>query len=132
MRVTPIIRLARTCAQRAAAPAAATHVPAPRLKETTEITGLAVHADPLTELAQVYQRTLSTLSALPAESVYAQAARAITQARVEALEKVKTVQHAEEKIRAFESDVDAGQAEEVLLQALDEEKLAKSMGEWKA
>jgi NADH dehydrogenase (ubiquinone) 1 alpha subcomplex subunit 5 len=48
-------------------------------KSSTGITGLAVHPNPLPELLETYEATLSLLSSLPASSVYRQSVEALTQ-----------------------------------------------------
>ncbi|KAJ9121594.1 hypothetical protein QFC22_002213 [Naganishia vaughanmartiniae] len=94
-------------------------------KVSTGITGLAVHPDPLPVLTQTYKSTLSTLSQIPAESVYRQATEAILKQRVAIIEK------ANGDVEAVERELDAGQIEEVLLVAKDEQTLAGKMIEWK-
>lgn len=94
-------------------------------KVSTGITGLSVHADPLPALTQTYKSTLSMLSQLPAESVYRQATEAILKQRAAVIEK------ANGDVEAVERELDAGQIEQVLQVAKDEQALAAKMLEWK-
>lgn len=94
-------------------------------KVSTGITGLSVHADPLPTLTQTYKSTLSLLSQLPAESVYRQATEAILKQRAAVIEK------ANGDVEAVERELDAGQIEQVLQVAKDEQALAAKMLEWK-
>lgn len=96
------------------------------LKKSTGITGLAVHPNPLPELVQTYQSTLSVLSAAPPTSVYRQSVEALTQ------HKLNIVKGANGDITAAEKRLDEGQIEESLDIAKDELKLAETMLEWKA
>ena len=96
------------------------------LKKSTGITGLAVHPNPLPELVQTYQSTLSVLSAAPPTSVYRQSVEALTQ------HKLNIVKGANGDIAAAEKKLDEGQIEESLDIAKDELKLAETMLEWKA
>ncbi|KAI6047600.1 Ndufa5, NADH-ubiquinone oxidoreductase subunit [Pisolithus marmoratus] len=84
------------------------------LKKTTGITGLAVHPNPLPELARTYESTLSVLSTIPHASVYRQSAEALTKHKLD--------------IR----QLDEGQIEESLDIAKDELKVAENILEWKA
>ncbi|KIJ68403.1 hypothetical protein HYDPIDRAFT_81203 [Hydnomerulius pinastri MD-312] len=95
-------------------------------KRTTGITGLAVHPNPLPELSQTYQSTLSVLASIPSTSVYKQGVEALTK------HKLNIVQSANGDIAAAESQLDEGQIEESLDIAKDELKLAENMLEWKA
>ncbi|KAJ9091795.1 hypothetical protein QFC21_007098 [Naganishia friedmannii] len=95
-------------------------------KVSTGITGLAVHPDPLPALTATYKSTLSILSQLPAESVYRQATEAVLRQRVAVIEK------ANQDVEAVERELDAGQIEQVLQVARDEEVLAGKMMEWKS
>ncbi|THH19851.1 hypothetical protein EW146_g1389 [Bondarzewia mesenterica] len=95
-------------------------------KLSTGITGLAVHPNPLPELARTYESTLTTLSSLPQTSVYRQGTEALT------LRKLKIVQVANGDIAEVEKQLDEGQIEEALLIAKDEHALVGKMAEWKA
>jgi NADH dehydrogenase (ubiquinone) 1 alpha subcomplex subunit 5 len=96
------------------------------LKSTTGITGLKVHPNPLPELVQTYQSTLSALSALPSSSVYRQGVEALTQ------HKLNIVQKANGDINAAEKGLDEGHIEESIGIAQDELQLVSKMTEWKA
>lgn len=96
------------------------------VKKTTGITGLAVHPNPLPELAGTYQSTLSVLSSIPSTSVYRQGVETLTK------HKLNIVQGANEDIAAAEKQLDEGQIEESLDIAKDELKLVENMLEWKA
>ncbi|KAJ3576653.1 hypothetical protein NP233_g294 [Leucocoprinus birnbaumii] len=96
------------------------------LKQTTGITGLAVHPNPLPELTKTYESTLSILSTIPQTSVYRQGTEALTR------HKLNIVQAAKGDIRAVETKLNEGQIEESLEIANDELELAQKMVEWKA
>ncbi|KAF9453778.1 Ndufa5, NADH-ubiquinone oxidoreductase subunit [Macrolepiota fuliginosa MF-IS2] len=96
------------------------------LKKTTGITGLAVHQNPLPELAKTYESTLSILSTIPQTSVYRQGTEALTR------HKLNIVQAANGDIFAAEKKLNEGQIEESLDIASDELELAQKMVEWKA
>lgn len=113
-----------------------------RGKHSTELTGLAVHPTPFSALESNYTQTLKFLESLPSESVYRQATIALTQQRFDALQQIQK-QHqqtlnsgdatkVEEVIADLERTLDAGQIEEVIVQAQDELKLAAKMLEWKS
>jgi NADH dehydrogenase (ubiquinone) 1 alpha subcomplex subunit 5 len=95
-------------------------------KTTTGITGLSVHPNPLPELTQTYEATLSALSAIPPSSVYRQGVEALTK------RKLSLIQEAAGDIAKAEASLDEGQVEESLLIAHDELKLVGKMAEWKA
>ncbi|KAG6381206.1 ETC complex I subunit conserved region-domain-containing protein [Boletus reticuloceps] len=96
------------------------------VKKTTGITGLAVHPNPLPELTETYQSTLSVLSSIPPTSVYRQGVEALTK------HKLNIVQGANGDIAAVEKQLDEGQIEESLDIAKDELKVTQNMLEWKA
>ena len=96
------------------------------IKKTTGITGLAVHPNPLPELTETYQSTLSALSSIPSTSVYRHGVEALTK------HKLNIVQGANGDIVAVEKQLDEGQIEESLDIAKDELKLVQNMLEWKA
>ncbi len=96
------------------------------LKRTTGITGLAVHPNPLPELAKTYESTLSVLSTIPQTSVYRQGTEALTR------QKLNIVQTANGDVATAEKKLNEGQIEESLDIASDELELARKMVEWKA
>jgi len=95
-------------------------------KSTTGITGLNVHHDPIPELTNIYQSTLTMLSSIPETSVYRQGVEALTQ------RKLKVVQSANGSIPEVEKQLDEGHIEESLDIATDEMNLVSKMIEWKA
>lgn len=113
---------------------------AARLKKSTNITGLNVSGSPLSELESRYTKTLSLLSTLPESSVYRQATTALTQQRLDIVAKfsndAKAIQSEPELLEALyeraEQELDAGQLEQVLEQAVAEYRLAAKMIDWKA
>lgn len=121
------------------APASASAFAA-RLKKSTNITGLEVSDSPLSELEARYTKTLSLLSTLPESSVYRQATTALTQHRLNivqsAFNQANAVKNNPEQVEAVyetaEQQLDAGQLEQVLEQAVAEYKLAAKMVDWKA
>jgi NADH dehydrogenase (ubiquinone) 1 alpha subcomplex subunit 5 len=96
------------------------------LKHSTGVTGLAVHPNPLPQLAKTYESTISALSSIPQTSVYRQGTEALTR------HKLSIVQAANGDIAAAERKLDEGQIEESLDIASDELELAQKMVEWKA
>ncbi|KAJ7597079.1 ETC complex I subunit conserved region-domain-containing protein [Mycena floridula] len=96
------------------------------VKQTTGITGLAVHPDPLPELSRIYQSTLSALETIPATSVYRQGVESLVK------HKLNIVQKANGDIAAVERELNEGQIEQSLDIASDELSLVSKMFEWKA
>ena len=96
------------------------------LKSTTNITGLAVHPDPLPELKNIYQTPLKALESLPPTSVYRQGVESLTK------HKLKIVETAGADVATAEKQLNEGQIEESIDIASDELKLASKMLEWKA
>lgn len=113
---------------------------APRLKKSTNITGIAVHPTPLSALESKYTKTLSLLSDMPDASVYKQATTALTQQKLgivraglkQAEGKQADPAQIEAVIENVEMKLDGGQLEQVLEQANAEFVLAAKMGEWRA
>lgn len=136
--------LARTLARSAATPSASlassSTAFAARLKKSTNITGLDVSTAPLSELESRFSKTLSLLSTLPESSVYRQATSALTQQRLDIVSKfnkqadaVKSnAEQLESLYQQAELELDAGQLEQVLEQAVAEYRLAAKMVDWKA
>lgn len=96
------------------------------LKQTTGITGLAVHPDPIPELTRTYKSTLSALEAIPATAVYRQGVESLIR------HKLDIVERANGDVAAVEKGLNEGQIEESLVIAADELKLASKMLGWKA
>ena len=94
-------------------------------KKTTGIYGLKVHRDPLPELINTYESTLTALSAIPQVSVYRQAAEAVTR------NKLNIVKSVNGDIAQAERQLNEGQIEESLEIATDELSLVGKMAEWK-
>lgn len=95
------------------------------LKQSTGITGLEVHSKPLPALKSLYSQTLLGLSSIPSTSAYRQATEAITNHRLQIVEK------AGDDITAVEREL--GFMVEIAIQEAEAEKaLVSSMGEWKA
>ncbi len=95
-------------------------------KLSTGIYGLAVHPNPLPELAKTYESTLAAFSSIPQHAAYRQGAEALT------LRKLKIVQDANGDIAQVEKQLDEGQIEQAILIAKDELGLVSKMKEWKA
>ncbi|KAF9958987.1 ndufa5, NADH-ubiquinone oxidoreductase subunit [Mortierella alpina] len=93
-------------------------------KKSTGIYGLPVHPDPRPQLITLYNDTLKTLEKFPEHAVYRQATAALTNHRLSVVEGT-------EDINKIEESIDAGQIEEVVVQAVEELKLAGKMLEWK-
>ena len=140
MLATRILRAASSTSTIASASAGASQLL--RAKHTTELTGLAVHPSPFSALESDYTQTIKFLEGLPSESVYRQATLAITQQRLAALQETQKqhqqelnsgdAKQVEDVIANLETTLDAGQIEEVIIQARDELKLAAKMLEWNA
>ena len=96
------------------------------IKQSTGITGLKVHPNPLPELTKTYENTISVLASIPANSVYRQGVEALTR------HKLNIIQKANGDVAAVERDLNEGQIEESLDIANGELKLASKMFEWKA
>jgi NADH dehydrogenase (ubiquinone) 1 alpha subcomplex subunit 5 len=75
-------------------------------------------------LISTYNTTLSAVARLPATAVYRQAVESVTQHRLSVVNSTENVNEIEEKLNA-------GQIEELILQAEDELKLLAKMEEWK-
>ena len=95
-------------------------------KKSTGITGLKVHHDPLPELKKTYEATLQTLSAIPLTSVYRQGTEALTQHKLNILERANGA------VAVVEKELDEGRIEQSVVIAQDELSLANNMFEWKA
>ncbi|KAL7419227.1 hypothetical protein Q5752_006064 [Cryptotrichosporon argae] len=95
------------------------------LKASTDITGIAVHPDPLPALKAIYASTLSTLGSLPPTSVYRQATEALTKHRL------GVVEAANGDVAQVERAL-GGIVEETLIEARAEQGLVAKMIEWKA
>ncbi|KAJ2961640.1 hypothetical protein NQZ79_g3117 [Umbelopsis isabellina] len=93
-------------------------------KSTTGLAGLPVHPNPRPHLISTYNATLTAASRLPSAAVYRQAVESVTQHRLNIVNSTENVSEIEEKL-------DAGQIEELILQAEDELKLVGKMEEWK-
>lgn len=145
MFVTRPASISRTLLRLAATPApstapASTVAFAARLKKSTNITGLDVSSSPLAELESRYTKTLSLLQTLPESSVYRQATAALTQQRLDIVAQLNAEANAlsskPEELEALyekaEQQLDAGQLEQVLEQAVAEYRLAAKMVDWKA
>lgn len=137
------LRVASTSVRPYAAPSLASAtgtVFAPRLKKSTNITGIEVHPTPLSALETKYTKTLSLLSELPDASVYKQATTALTQQKLEIIRsglkqaqgKQSDAAQIETLIENVELELDGGQLEQVIQQADAEFALVAKMAEWKA
>ncbi|KAL5495233.1 hypothetical protein ACEPAI_696 [Sanghuangporus weigelae] len=96
------------------------------LKASTGLTGVRVSSNPLPTLVETYQTTLARVSEIPQSSVYRQSVEAITQ------RKLNIVQKANGDVAAAEEALDDGQIEEAIAIAQDELSLVDKMIEWKA
>ncbi|KIJ38461.1 hypothetical protein M422DRAFT_258829 [Sphaerobolus stellatus SS14] len=95
------------------------------VKASTGITGLAVHPNPLPTLRSTLETTLQKLEQVPNTSVYRQATAALTQ------QKLDIVNKANGDVAKVEQEIDQGQIEEILVAAQDEMKLVDNMLQWK-
>lgn len=105
-------------------------------KLTTGLHGVPIHPSPLPALLSVYKATLSSLQTkIPQGVVYRQAAEALTEHRMQVVEKhagKEGTEGGEEAVEAVERELDAGVIEEVIKVAEGEQKLVEQMAEWKA
>lgn len=105
-------------------------------KLTTGLHGVPIHPNPLPALLNVYKSTLSSLQAkIPQGVVYRQAAEALTQQRMEVVQKhagKDGTEGGEQAIEAIERELDAGVIEEVIKVAEGEQQIVDQMAEWKA
>ncbi|KAJ1554784.1 hypothetical protein HK096_001657 [Nowakowskiella sp. JEL0078] len=95
------------------------------IKETTGIHGIAVHPFPRPALIETYNRILHSIKRIPSESVYRQSVEAITKQRLAVVESLDNYEDIEKKLNA-------GQIEELIMQAEDELKLISKMEEYKS
>jgi NADH dehydrogenase (ubiquinone) 1 alpha subcomplex subunit 5 len=95
-------------------------------KTTTGLVGVPVEAHPLPALEGIYSELLQSLATLPKDSVYRSATEALTKARLSAVRSASP-----EAIPALESEIGAGQVEELLLQAKGELQLVKTLHDCK-
>jgi NADH dehydrogenase (ubiquinone) 1 alpha subcomplex subunit 5 len=100
------------------------HTNARAIQSTTGLAGIPVHPNPRPHLISTYNATLTAASRLPATAVYRQAVESVTQHRL-------SIVNATENVNEIEEQLNAGQIEEVILQAEDELKLVAKMEEWK-
>lgn len=91
----------------------------------TGIDGFPQHPDPRPALLTVYDQTLDLIAAkYPKESVYRQSVENLTAAR-------RKIVSENEITQAIEDKIGAGLIEEILLQAVEEFKLAEELAEHK-
>lgn len=114
------------------------------LKQSTKITGLVVHPNPLPAIKATYEATLKALAHLPPAYAYRQGTEALTTSRlaivqqaidkyhVEAGKRMKEDGSGDQAVEAVESALGLGHIEEVLEIARSEEGLVAKMLEWKA
>ncbi|KAI9143293.1 ETC complex I subunit conserved region-domain-containing protein [Paraphysoderma sedebokerense] len=95
------------------------------VKKTTGLTGIAPHPSPRTALISIYKETLENLSKLPSSSIYRQATAALTQQRLNIVEKTESVDQ-------IENAVDQGPIEMLVKQAEKERDLVQAVKEWKS
>jgi NADH dehydrogenase (ubiquinone) 1 alpha subcomplex subunit 5 len=93
-------------------------------KTTTRINGLLVHPKPKEALISIYKNTLAECKEMPGDAAYRLSVEAITSKRLQIVESAKDV-------REMEIKLEAGQIEEIIVQADDELKLARKMKMWK-
>ncbi|KAK7102037.1 NADH dehydrogenase [ubiquinone] 1 alpha subcomplex subunit 5-like [Littorina saxatilis] len=94
-------------------------------KLTTGLTGLAVARHPQQTLKVVYEKILRTLQKFPEEAGYRRYTEQIVNERLNAVK-------AEPDVLALEKKLNAGQIEEVVLQAERELLLSRKMLQWRA
>lgn len=116
------------------------------LKQSTFLTGVVVHANPLPALAQVYRSTLTALGHLPPAFAYRQATEALTQHRLATVERALQTHgvtadnvegskpgEGDAAVKAVELAIEGGkQVEQLLDVARREQALVARMTDWKA
>jgi NADH dehydrogenase (ubiquinone) 1 alpha subcomplex subunit 5 len=103
-------------------------------KETTNIAGLNLLAQPLPILVKLCRNTLTQLEAVPPTAVYRSATEAIVRHRLQVVEAAAGKEGhdgGEEAVERVERELGLGFVEEVIQIAEDEERLVKRMLEWK-
>lgn len=95
------------------------------LKRTTGLVGIAVEAKPHEKLRVLYTKLLASLQQMPKDAAYRQTTEQIVNDRLNIVQTENDVQKVEQKINA-------GQIEEVILQAEAELSLARKMEGWKS
>ncbi len=94
------------------------------LKETTRITGLAVHNNPHQALNVLYSKILKAIEPMPDHAVYKQQTKTLVEERLKMVNTIKEPQELEKKINS-------GQLEEVIKEAEYELVLSRKMASWK-
>jgi len=89
----------------------------------TGLTGLAVARHPQQTLKVLYEKILRTLSKMPENAAYRRYTQQITNERL-------TIVMGESKLELIEKKLNAGQLEEVILQAERELMLSRKMLKW--
>ncbi|XP_054751610.2 NADH dehydrogenase [ubiquinone] 1 alpha subcomplex subunit 5-like [Lytechinus pictus] len=95
------------------------------IKKTTGLVGIAVEAKPHEKLRILYSKILASLQQMPKEASYRQYTEQVVNDRLSIVQSEGDVQKVEQKLNA-------GQIEEVVLQAEAELSLARKMADWKA
>ncbi|KAL3320409.1 ndufa5, NADH-ubiquinone oxidoreductase subunit [Cichlidogyrus casuarinus] len=93
------------------------------LKKSTYLAGLAVSKTPHASLMALYNRTLKVLQTMPTDYAYRKATEDLVKTR---LNLVKQHQNVEE----LEHQINAGQIEEVIVQAQREYDLCRDLLKW--
>ncbi|EPQ31388.1 uncharacterized protein PFL1_00723 [Pseudozyma flocculosa PF-1] len=140
MFATRLVRFTAGRAVRASNASTSVATLAPRLKASTNVTGVDVHPSPLSALAETYTKTLSLLSSLPESSVYRQSTAALTQHHLDVVQRALDAQRGHENdaqkiedlIRETEEQLEWPYVEDGLRQAKTELGLVANMLEWKA
>jgi NADH dehydrogenase (ubiquinone) 1 alpha subcomplex subunit 5 len=94
-------------------------------KATTNLTRLAVAKNPHRVLGVLYSKSLRAFAKMPSDYAYRKHTEQIVTERAELTKATKDVLELEKKIGC-------GQIEEVIIQAQNELKLARSVLEWKS
>lgn len=114
---------------KSASTSSALTTPAVRTKLTTNLTGLAIHPQPLPKLLSIYSSTLNVLKEMPPSSIYRQSVESITNDRIKIIEEFKG-NEGESEIELIENKIGNGCIEEVIVMAEGELNLAGKMLEW--
>ncbi|XP_030856254.1 NADH dehydrogenase [ubiquinone] 1 alpha subcomplex subunit 5 [Strongylocentrotus purpuratus] len=95
------------------------------IKKTTGLVGLAVEANPHEKLKILYNKILSAVKQMPKEASYRLYTEQVVNDRLSVVQSEGNAEKVEQKLNA-------GQIEEVVLQAEAELSLARKMAAWKS
>merc|ERR1712150_219214 len=95
------------------------------LKKATGLTGLTVSRNPHQTLKAIYGKILNIVGKMPEEAAYKKYTALTIQERLQFV-------NTEPNVEKLEQKINCGQAEELILQAENELRLARKMLHWRA